>query len=144
MGKVPLMLGYSVEGAEVQGGKVQLRLRAQDGTERKIVADHVIAATGYKVDLDRLSFLSSDIRSKIKAVNRTPVLSLDFESSVPGPLFRGSRRREQLWSGHALCVWCGFQRAHHRAGPIEIFVAELFAKLPISDERGEMNRSSHG
>ncbi len=89
MGKVHLMLGYSIESAEVQGGKVQLRLRAQDSTEQKLTADHVIAATGYKVNLDRLSFLNPDIRSKIKAVNRTPVLSLDFESSVPGLYFAG-------------------------------------------------------
>ena len=47
------------------------------------------AATGYKVDLGRLGFLSSDIRSKLKAVKGTPILSSDFESSVPGLYFAG-------------------------------------------------------
>jgi len=89
VGKVPLLLGYTVEGAEVQGNQVQLRLRAQDGAERKILADHIIAATGYKVDLERLTFLSSGIRSEITAVESTPVLSSDFESSVRGLYFVG-------------------------------------------------------
>jgi thioredoxin reductase len=89
IGKVPLMLGYTIEGADVRGGKVQLRVRAQDGTETNVVADHVIAATGYKVDTYRLAFLSSDILSKIKTINSTPILSTDFESSMPGIYFAG-------------------------------------------------------
>jgi thioredoxin reductase len=89
MGKVPLWLGYTVENAEVQGRKVHLRLRSQDGTAKEIMADHIIAATGYKVDLDRLTFLSPEIRARVKSVNRTPVLSSDFESSVPGLFFAG-------------------------------------------------------
>jgi len=49
----------------------------------------VIAATGYRVSLDRLAFLSSGVRSKLRAVNDTPVLSSAFESSVPGLYFIG-------------------------------------------------------
>ena len=89
VGKLPLLLGYTIEGAEVQGSQVQLRLRAQDGTEQSILADHIIAATGYKVDLERLAFVSSGIRSKVKTVEGTPVLSSEFESSVPGLYFVG-------------------------------------------------------
>ena len=50
------MLGYTPQSAEVQGGKVHLHLRAADGSEREIVTEHIIAATGYKVDLERLKF----------------------------------------------------------------------------------------
>jgi thioredoxin reductase len=89
MGKVPTLLGHTVQRAEILNGKVQLSLRSQDGTERKVEADHVIAATGYKVDLDCLTFLGSEIRSKLKAVKNTPVLSADFESSEPGLYFVG-------------------------------------------------------
>jgi hypothetical protein len=53
------------------------------------VADHVIAATGYKVDLERLTFLSSEIRSQLKSVANTPVLSSNYESSLPGLYFVG-------------------------------------------------------
>ena len=89
MGKIPLSLGYSIERAEVKGKQVELSLRAQDGSQKKILADHIIAATGYKVDLDRLAFLSSGIRSRVTCVNHTPVLSSEFESSVPGLYFAG-------------------------------------------------------
>lgn len=88
-GRVPLVLGYSVERAEVKSGKVLLQLHGADGSSRVICADHVIAATGYKVDLARLKFLSGEIRAKIKAVDSTPALSSSFESSIPGLYFVG-------------------------------------------------------
>jgi cation diffusion facilitator CzcD-associated flavoprotein CzcO len=86
---VPLLLGHTVERADVRNGKVHLQVRAQDGSERQIEADHIIAATGYKTDLERLTFLSSEIRSKLKTVERTPVLSANYESSMPGLYFVG-------------------------------------------------------
>ena len=89
IGRVPLLLGYTPQRADIEGGRVRLHVRASDGTEREVVTEHVIAATGYKVDLERLSFLSSELRSRIKAVNRTPVLSSAFESSIPGLYFVG-------------------------------------------------------
>jgi thioredoxin reductase len=89
LGRVPLHLGCAPESAEVRDGKVHLRLRAADGTKREIVTEHVIAATGYKVNLARLTFLSEDIRSKIKAIDSTPVLKSNFESSIPGLFFVG-------------------------------------------------------
>jgi thioredoxin reductase len=88
-GRVPLVLGYSVEDAEIKDGKALLHLRGVDGSNRDVCADHVIAATGYKVDLLRLNFLGDEIRAKIKAVNGAPVLSSRFESTVPGLYFVG-------------------------------------------------------
>jgi len=89
MGRVPLVLGCAVEQAEIQDGKARLRLRGLDGSKREIITDHVIAATGYKVNVDRLAFLSSGIRSKLKCVNGAPVLASTFESSIPGLYFAG-------------------------------------------------------
>lgn len=89
IGKVPLHLGCTPRGAEVQNGKVQLSVRTADGGERKIVTEHVIAATGYRVDLERLKFLNPEIRSQLKTVGGSPVLSSSFESSVPGIYFVG-------------------------------------------------------
>lgn len=89
MGRVPLVLGQNVERAEIQDGKVRLYLRGTDGATREIVTEHVIAATGYKVDTERLAFLNPEIRSKLKCVKGTPVLSSNFESSVPGLYFVG-------------------------------------------------------
>lgn len=89
IGRVPLLLGCTPEGAEVKNGKVRLSLRATDGTQREVLSEHLIAATGYKVDLERLTFLSPELRSKLEAVQGTPVLKSDFESSIPGLYFVG-------------------------------------------------------
>jgi hypothetical protein len=55
----------------------------------EIVADHVIAGTGYRVSLNSLKLLSEEIRSNVQQANGSPVLSADFESSVPGLYFTG-------------------------------------------------------
>jgi thioredoxin reductase len=89
IGKVPLHLGCTPVGAGVQNGRVHLKVRAADGSEREIVTEHVIAATGYKVKMERLKFLNPEIRSKVKTLNGAPVLSSHFESSVPGLYFGG-------------------------------------------------------
>lgn len=88
-GKVPLVLGSTAQRAEVQGGRVRLSVRGADGGEREIVTEHIIAATGYKVNLERLKFLNPGIRSRLKTVEGSPVLSSNFESSVPGLYFVG-------------------------------------------------------
>jgi Pyridine nucleotide-disulphide oxidoreductase len=89
VGQLPTFLGQTIQGAEVVDGKAQLSLRGQDGDEQRLQADHIIAATGYKVDLNRLQFLNANIRSKLKTVNGTPILASDFESSSPGLYFVG-------------------------------------------------------
>jgi hypothetical protein len=53
------------------------------------VTDHVITATGYKVNVGRLNFLSRDLRTKLQTVGDTPKLTSNFESSVPGLYFVG-------------------------------------------------------
>lgn len=88
-GRVPLLLGCTIKGAVVNFGKVSLQLSAENGAEREILADHVIAATGYRVDLERLSFLTPGTRRGIKTTHGSPVLSSSFESSVPGLYFVG-------------------------------------------------------
>ncbi|GAC1680409.1 MAG: hypothetical protein PVS2B2_18750 [Candidatus Acidiferrum sp.] len=89
LGRVPLVLGYEPEGAEVRNNKIDLKLRAKDGSLRIITTDHVIAATGYRVEIGRLAFLSTEIRTELRAVQNAPVLSANFESSVPGLYFLG-------------------------------------------------------
>jgi thioredoxin reductase len=89
VGKVPMHLGYIIERADVQGNNVHLHLRGRAGLEKELITEHVIAATGYKVDLKRLSFLSDELRSEIHTAGGGPVLSRGFESSVPGLYFAG-------------------------------------------------------
>ncbi len=89
IGKVPMSLGASGIQAESVGEKVRVSFTNADGKAEEILADHVIAATGYRVDLKRLPMLSNDIRARLKAVESAPVLSSRFESSVPGLYFVG-------------------------------------------------------
>jgi thioredoxin reductase len=84
-----LHLGCTPQGADVRNSRLHLKVRAADGSEREIVTEHVIAATGYKTNLERLKFLNPEIRSKVKTLNGAPVLSSNFESSVPGLYFGG-------------------------------------------------------
>jgi len=89
IGKMPLHLGCTPQSAEVKNGKVHLSIQAADGSKKEIVTEHVIAATGYRVDLERLKFLNPEIRSQLKTVGGAPALSSTFESSMPGLYFAG-------------------------------------------------------
>lgn len=86
---VPFLLGYQLHGARASDARVQLQLMANDGSRREVTADHVIAATGYQIDVRRLPFLSHDILDQLQLIERTPRLSAHFESSVPGLYFVG-------------------------------------------------------
>jgi lysine/ornithine N-monooxygenase len=88
-GPVRVDVGQTIAAAEMSGERVQLRLSCGDGTLHDVQADHVIAATGYKVDLRRLTFLDRRIHDALRTVAHTPVLSTHFESSVPGLYFMG-------------------------------------------------------
>ncbi len=90
MGRIPLSLGCTPVGAEVEDNQIRLRLRAADGSERELTTEHIIAATGYRVDLKRLTFINPAMLSSLAAVDGTPILSSTFESSVPGLYFAGA------------------------------------------------------
>lgn len=90
MGKVPLYTSRTVVGAGIQHGRIHLQVTNGDGVLRTVSADHVIAATGYQVDLRRVGFLNSDVWMGIRSVNLAPVLSANFESSMPGLYFIGA------------------------------------------------------
>jgi thioredoxin reductase len=90
VGKVPFHLGVNVTATKVRDSRVHLELTNRAGERRPLVADHIIAATGYRVDLRRLTFLASDLRCAIDSVEQTPRLSSNFESSVSGLYFVGT------------------------------------------------------
>src|SRR6202041_962126 len=56
VGKVPLHLGCTPQGAEVKDGKVYLSVQAADGSRREIVTEHVIASIVYRDNFERLKF----------------------------------------------------------------------------------------
>jgi thioredoxin reductase len=89
VGKIAFHLGVNIIGASGVNGGVGLQLADANGTQSTVNADHVIAATGYQVDIERLNFLRPSVREKISLTDKAPALSAKFESSVPGLYFVG-------------------------------------------------------
>ena len=87
--KVPVELNCTLISAQERNGRVALLLRDRKNGERELECDHVIAGTGFKVDVDRLSFLSADLRASVDRIECAPRLNRHFESSVPGLFFIG-------------------------------------------------------
>jgi thioredoxin reductase len=83
-GQFPALTGRSVEWAKPVAGGVRVSFGAADGGSREIDADHVIAATGYRTDLRRLTFLAGDLRARLRTVTGTAAVGRDYQSSVPG------------------------------------------------------------
>lgn len=86
---VTAFLGEQLESANEVNGQVRLVLRSADGTRHEILTDHVVAATGYRPDVSRLTFLSEELRRSIRTHQGMPMVSGGFESSVPGLYFVG-------------------------------------------------------
>ncbi|HTZ73045.1 MAG TPA: NAD(P)-binding domain-containing protein [Candidatus Aquilonibacter sp.] len=112
VGRVPCFLGNSIERTEVQGNRVRLYLQGVDGSHRQLDVDHILAGTGYKVNLNRLTFLSDDIRTKVKTVENTPILSTSFESSVPGLHFVGVSAANSFGPVMRFAYGAGFTARH--------------------------------
>jgi len=78
--------GTSVISASPAGEQVILRL--SDGTDRRV--DHVLLATGYRVDISRYPFLSGRILESIRRIGGFPQLDSGFQTSIPGLHFLGA------------------------------------------------------
>jgi cation diffusion facilitator CzcD-associated flavoprotein CzcO len=89
-GLVEEELNTSVVDASEKGSKVRLKLRdTNSGAERDLEVDHVIAGTGYDIDVRRLDFLDTRLSGAIDLILRSPRLNSSFESSVSGLYFAG-------------------------------------------------------
>ena len=84
VGQVPYLVGATPDAARVSGGQVHLQLSAADGSRTEIAADHVIACTGYRIDMRTIGFLDASLTDEIDMVEGLPVLSRDFMTSVAG------------------------------------------------------------
>jgi hypothetical protein len=89
VGQFPMHMGSKIQNVSVENGKVNIRLTEKDGSETNVIADHVIAGTGFHVAVSKLKMLAADLRSAVKTIEDTPVLSKNFEASVPGLYFVG-------------------------------------------------------
>ena len=126
IGKVTVHYGLQVVQAKPDAGGVLLTLASESGEKREFQADHVICGTGYRSELARLPFLDDALLSRINAVQGTPILSANFESSMPGLYFVGAIAANTF--GPVLRFACGAEfaaprlarhlsRRHKRLGP---------------------------
>ncbi|MFE2103781.1 MULTISPECIES: FAD-dependent oxidoreductase [unclassified Streptomyces] len=91
-GVVPVRTSCRVTRATAAGSAAHLELAEPDGRAVTLAVDHVLAATGYRLDLDVIPFLSPAVRGAVACVpgSKAPALTGTFESSVPGLYFTGS------------------------------------------------------
>lgn len=87
--RVPVLSGHELVRATVSGGRICLELRDATGEAARVEADHVISATGYRVDINRLEYLDKSLIAQLSHTSQAPVLSTRFESSVKGLFFTG-------------------------------------------------------
>lgn len=59
-------------------------------------------------NIDRISFLDESLRSQINAVEQSPILSSDFESSIPGLYFVGPAAANSFGPLQRFAVGAGF------------------------------------
>jgi hypothetical protein len=89
VGQMPVLIGHQLLAAEARGGRVTLQITDQNGKPKVLIADHVIASTGYRFDFQNLPFLDPSLKSQIQDEEQMPQLSSYFESTVPGLYFTG-------------------------------------------------------
>lgn len=88
-GDVTVRLGQRLSGADLVGDRVTLSTVDRSGMPWILNADHVLAATGFAPDVDRVGILSPGLRREVARIGRSPRLDAGFESTVPGLFFTG-------------------------------------------------------
>ena len=83
-GEFPVLGGLALDRAESGPEGAWLGLAHGSGARIEVAVDHVIAATGYRPDLNRLTFLDERLRSGLRTVAGTPVVDRDYQTSSPG------------------------------------------------------------
>jgi FAD-dependent urate hydroxylase len=84
--EVPPICGRIVTKAVEANGCVSISF--DNGSYKEF--DHVLLATGYRVDISRYPFLSTETLSQIDRIDGYPKLNNGFESSIPGLYFIGA------------------------------------------------------
>jgi thioredoxin reductase len=88
-GQFPVRTGQAVASAMALDGKVQLRVAGAVTADSELTVDHVIAATGYRINLKRLEFLPDTMRSSLRTVAGSAAVGRHYQSSVAGLYFIG-------------------------------------------------------
>lgn len=103
IGKVTLRENRTVTNLEVVDGKVDATI--SDGTRARV--DHILLATGYKVDINRLTMIDPSLRAEIKTDMGIPILNHRFESNVTGFYFVGITSLRAFGPLYRFVAGCG-------------------------------------
>lgn len=95
--------GRTISAAREQGERVVLQL--DNGAAEY---DHVVLSTGYQININRLGVVAPELLGRVKQSENCPVLSPQFESSVPGLHFVGCSGVGSFGPLPRFVAGCGF------------------------------------
>jgi FAD-dependent urate hydroxylase len=148
VGKVRISTGRVVTAASPAGGQVNLKL--DDNCQRCV--DHVLLATGYRVDLSLYDFLAPELLKAVRRIDGYPLLGLGFESSVPGLHFLGAPAARSFgpvcrfvsgtpYTAHALARYIA-GKTRRKLEPVSMRATTSFA-IERSHSRVEVNAAEY-
>lgn len=127
--RVRVFTGVNLSEARREGAKLRLRFSTELGPHEAVV-DHLVAGTGYRTDLDRLTFIDANLRAGIKRLSDgSPALNAHFEASVPGLYFVGLAAAASF--GPMLRFVYGAEFASKRVA-LNLAVARVSSQLPVA------------
>jgi cation diffusion facilitator CzcD-associated flavoprotein CzcO len=85
-----VILDANPEHAFMRHGRPAVTFRVNSRAQQTMEADHVIAATGFRVDVRQLEFISARLIDSMDLEDRTAALSPHFETSIPGLFMVGA------------------------------------------------------
>ena len=87
-GVVDVLTGHRLREAAPREGGVLLSLGGP--TETTMNVDHVVAGTGFRLDLANLPFMPAELRARIPCAKGYPVVNRAGETAIPGLYFAGA------------------------------------------------------
>lgn len=89
-GKIPSRTACRIVAAEPRDGRIAVVIEEQGKGRSELICDHVVAGSGYDLNVDRLPFLDDAIKAGVGRIEKAPKLNRHFESSERGLFFVGS------------------------------------------------------
>ncbi len=137
-GRIPMHMSARIQGVRWDGGKVHVAYDQPEKPGQEFVADHVIAATGYKPNIPALKFLDPALAAQIRTEDSTPVLGATFQTSVPGLHMIGLASANCFGPAQRFAVGAKFTSRH-----LSRHLARQFAPAPQAEacDLGQVEQS---
>ncbi len=83
-GQVPVRTSQAIDRVRATADGVSIDLLSRGGTRSEVRADYVVAATGYRPDLGRLTFIDDQLRARLRTVASTAAVDASYQTSIEG------------------------------------------------------------